>query len=204
MPSQRFNDGEDWGQDVQSLAYQVWAFQADRVAAKTARILADVHGYPVPARTVQRWAKDRDWLGALSGSLRDLSPGVFERTKFDLLRASEAGGRYLRDILAGAVGDLPPDLTPTVSRDLINAATAALDRVGFSPWSKVQQLAQHPASMSGREADTAPDHAFDGLSDAELRALAAGDLDPLTLGDRFRSTYAQVAEFVADPDTSTS
>ena len=199
-----FGSGFRWSDDVKELAFQVWAFRADRDAVKTTRLLNSTHDVAVNVDTVRRWVRSADWHGRLQGTLRDVAPAIYEHSKFDLLRAAEAGGRYLRDILAGAVGDLPPEMTPTVSRDLINAAVASLDRVGFAPWSKVQQLASHPAAMTERDGATAPDHAYDGLTSDQLLALAAGELDPATLGDRFASVYAQVADASGPVHTSTS
>ena len=157
----------------QETALQVWAFLADRSPRKTSDILQETYGIAVPAKRIGEWARNQEWHTKAQDLYRAQAPDLYDQAKFTLTASAPGAARYLYD-----VSHKNPDGTyiePEPDRVRVQAAFGVLDRIGFLPMSRrdvgqVSPMARPVPASSGVDD-------ISSLSDEELRALAAGDID---------------------------
>lgn len=158
--------------DVRRDAYEVWVLLADRSAKRTAAILQEELGVTVSPDVIRQWAHRQGWAASAPELLGQAGPSYLERTKAALVAAGPPAADYLRRVVEGRQ---PAD------RGAVVAAVAALDRLGFLPFTRREAEAGHsPIARPASSHHTA----YDSLSDTELAAIVAGRLraaaDPVT------------------------
>src|SRR6476469_5529124 len=112
-------DGETYSPEDRQIALEVWAFEADRNAAKTSAMLAELHDLEIKPATIRQWAHRHDWDVKAADLFRSLSPKLYERAAFMLMRAAVPAARYVLDVTEGRA-------TPDKVR--LAAADSALNR----------------------------------------------------------------------------
>jgi hypothetical protein len=136
--------------DTRELAYETWAWKLGRNMAATARELG------VSRQVVQVWAKDGGWRERYAEERRDYAPASARAiVGGGLVDAAVYGSEYLSRIFTG---DAAPD------KVLVAAAIAAVDRVGFGPFSAADRLLERENAQA---ASTGP---ADDATDAEVVA----------------------------------
>lgn len=150
-------------EEERQLALEVWAFEADRNAAATSRILAESHELEIPAATIRAWANRYDWEAKASDLFRTLTPHLYERAAFLLMRAALPAARYILDVTEGKA---KPDKTR------LAAADSALNRTGFLPFSRNLAQAQAELKASQRAEHLDSLDPLTHLTDDELERLA--------------------------------
>lgn len=139
-------------EDVQELAYQLWAFQCGRRVRDVAQELArGVHGDPaaVHERTIRRWIIDGGWVERVRQDIRSIAPDLTEQTIIDLIVGRREAVHYLRRVVKEANEPSPlGDQTTKAqtvegewldvrarfvpNKEAITAAVALMDRGGLS------------------------------------------------------------------------
>jgi hypothetical protein len=92
-------------------------------------------------RTLRHWATKGDWAAATARALRTIAPDLMEGLVTDLIMGATEGMTYMRDVLAGRIGQ--PDATR------IRAILTAFSMIG------VPDLAHATIRDAMRESDAA-------------------------------------------------
>jgi hypothetical protein len=115
--------GHRFSDDIRQLAYEIWAWEADRNATRTQQILAeecrslaeagidpisgeilsiDEESIPIPtARQVQRWAKDGDWAQRSVADMARIAPKRYQDANTRLFAGLPQAQKVLYDIIYG-------------------------------------------------------------------------------------------------------
>lgn len=126
MSSTRYSD------EQREVAYQVWAYVAHRNSLKAARALlegefADLAGMTASVdqlgRTIRDWEARHGWNERADREIHAIAPALRVRVQMGLMLALPDAVSTIHEAIRGA----------DVSKNAIMAATAALDRAGFSP-----------------------------------------------------------------------
>jgi hypothetical protein len=142
----RCGPGHRYPTRVRDQAFQLWAFRCSRRLTCVAGELASVgrsEGWDcIPGeRTLRHWATKGDWAAATARALRTIAPDLMEGLVTDLIMGATEGMTYMRDVLAGRIGQ--PDATR------IRAILTALSMIG------VPDLAHATIRDAMRERDAA-------------------------------------------------
>lgn len=130
------DEGTRYTDEQRDIAFKCWAFQANRNASATVRILAEAmaedDGFEVSRQTIQNWAKAENWDDRANRDLFASAPALRFKTQTALILAAPKAAEFLSSSL-----DLKAD---SMSRDAITVfkiqsdnAQKILDRTGFSP-----------------------------------------------------------------------
>ena len=149
-----------WPAEVEQLAWEAWAFLDDQNCTAVARRLADGEmamdengdpaAYEVPIRTIQHWARENNWAARREDFFAASASGIMRDIFSNLMLAAKSGSAYLRKVAVHAGQPTPirdqrgraqtldgewievrAAFTP--DKNAIQAAIAAIDRVGLSP-----------------------------------------------------------------------
>jgi hypothetical protein len=154
--------------DERETVFQVWGMLADRSPTRTARRVREEFDLDVSPDLIRKWAKRHGWDLKARELFEETAPDYFERTRAALVAAGPAAAVYLREVVSGEVA---PD------RNIVVAAVAALDRIGFLPYTRREAEKGHsPIAHSGSG------DAFGELSDEELRSIVSGRVSALRSG----------------------
>lgn len=108
-------DAEMWG-----LAYEIWAFEADRNATRTRQKLIetfresamsevgeiDEESLNIPSEQAIRWrARKEDWTTRATEDIAKLAPKMYKAFNARLFAQVEAAQAFDADVLAGRYGD---------------------------------------------------------------------------------------------------
>ncbi len=134
--------GTRYTDEARELAYQLWAFKHGRNASSVAAAMQDEHP-GLDERTVQRWAKDGDWVVKVRQDLTALAPAIQQAIITDLIAGAGEGAQHLRAVARGEAKAEPAR---------VNACLGLLDRAGFGP-RPAQPIAPEPerAAILSRE-----------------------------------------------------
>ncbi len=170
--------------ELREMAYQYWAFTADRNAAKVSEKLAaewqDAWGtpptFPAFAQTVSEWAKKGNWAARVRTDLAAIAPDIEGQIVTEWMLGALEGARALRRVLRGE--EEGPD-----ARTKVIAAQVALDRFGFDPKTVNDRILRVTSAGEQRLSSAALlDLTPDELT-ARLAALTAGDVVTVTTTD---------------------
>jgi hypothetical protein len=122
--------------DEKDVAYQIWAYLANRNATRTAEIMkaepgpgedSDRPPYPnVSARTIRDWVTRLNWHERLERDIKTVAPGIHAHISQEILVASVHAIVLARDIVEGKV--------EASDKVRLDAAKTILDRAGHMPW----------------------------------------------------------------------
>lgn len=144
-----------YSSEQRQFVYQIWAFQGNRNAEKTARLVAehpdadDLKLSDLESRTIRNWVKSDNWDSKATEDIFAAAPHIRFRAQSALALASPEAAETLREaatmdcmvarnyILKDADGNMTIETRMEFDVNLykvkVNAAQLILDRTGFSP-----------------------------------------------------------------------
>jgi hypothetical protein len=108
--------GKRYPPEIRDLAYEIWAYKADRNATRTRQLLiemlradaeaegivVDVEDLPVPSeRMMQKWVKDGNWAQKVTEDIASIAPRLWKEFNARLFAQVEAAQAFDGDVLAG-------------------------------------------------------------------------------------------------------
>ncbi len=140
--------GTRYTDEQKEIAYKVWAFQANRNAAKTARLLATMEddSFTVTRRSVYDWSKEFHWEDRANRDLYSAAPSLRFKTQTALILSAPQAAELLQKIIAldeslkverstlvDGEWHVERVFDDKVLKLQLTAAQLVLDRTGFSP-----------------------------------------------------------------------
>ena len=142
------------------IAFQVWALQADQSPKRTSEIMANEYGMHHSPAVISQWVNRHEWKFHLREFLTGIAPSQMDRAAASLVGgAGDAAATLVRIVR----GEIEPN------RDLINASTAILDRVGFLPHTR-----REAASTGVNQVSASAELSELSMSDEELEQALHG------------------------------
>lgn len=160
--------------ELRELAFEIWAFQANRRMKRVQEELAD-RGYEVEEAELNRWAAEGEWAINVRSKLEMVIPDLENRTWTSMALAEEQAANYLFAVTSGNMWPESPDWAEDIDPSLIKVrATVAKDILHMTGWS--------PTGLNVKERPKDPynlkrDKPLEEMSYEELLALEKGRVE---------------------------
>jgi hypothetical protein len=184
--------GHRFSDDIRQLAYEIWAWEADRNATRTQQILAeecrslaeagidpssgeimsiDEESIPIPtARQVQRWARDGDWAQRSVADMARIAPKRYQDANTRLFAGLPQAQKVLYDIIYGEYDNFR---SPGILAIKHKAASEWLTFAGVGTAAGLMPVALPQSAPQALTGDETPQELARRTRDA-LRALRDG------------------------------